>query len=243
MRDNTNTRMIALLMLVLGVAVPITAAESRGGGPGAQQTSAPTGSHAEDYSDLDTRPLADLLKERSESHNAQRVQKLDTYLREKAAPRTSADLKFVESELTQGDESRRRRALVWLSNISDAKMSLDLVQFLKDRSQSYPPGRLVELAKHPEMLSKDLPRAEVLGAVMLKLADLNAREAIPRIREYATAEGGLRNVRTELGAQAIQALARIKDESFFGVDRRERLRARYVDFSDPRTKPWLMEPC
>lgn len=204
---------------------------------------APILAHAQksDYIDLDAKTLTDLIQERSKTQDPERVLKLDAYLNEKATPRNPADLMFLESELTQNETFRRHRALAWLTNIHDPKMSSQLYQFFKNNSTAFPPSSIGELAKHPEKFAREAPRVEVLGAVMLKLADLNVREAIPQIREYATAEGDLRHVRTDVGAQAIQALAGFKDVSFFGLDKRDQLRARYVDFSDPRTKPWLMD--
>ena len=106
-------------------------------------------------------------------------------------------------------------------------MKPELLRLFDERRALLSPERINELGKHPEQQAKERDNQEVLGNLMLKLADLNAREIIPVLRAYATAKGA---DSSHMTLYAYQALARIKDEDFFGKD-----------LKDSKTKPWLEE--
>ena len=188
--------------------------------------------------DLANRSLSEIIRERSATKDPERAKQLAAFLREKAAPQTKSDLEYVEKELAQPSDGQKAQALTWLSNITDIKLKPELLRFFDERRALLSPERIDDLSKHPEQQAKEIGNQEILGNLMLKLADLNAREIIPVLRAYATAKGA---DSSHMTVYAYQALARIKDEDFFGKNRRERLRRGYVDVNDAKTKPWLEE--
>src|SRR5437016_5058367 len=74
-----------------------------------------TNNQGRDYGDLESRSLTDVLQERSTTRDTNRANEIESYLREKAVPKTVDDLKHVETEILQKDDYRRRRGLTWLS--------------------------------------------------------------------------------------------------------------------------------
>lgn len=155
------------------------------------------------------------------------------YLENEASPQTEEDMILLEVELNSSDLYHLQRGEKWLNNIKDQRFKYNIFEIFKKLTKKYPPGKTEKEVSDIEEMNRQGIKGQILVTLMKKLSEFQVKEAIPIIKKYTKDE--------DLGLYAYTALAKLKDEKFFGKDRRERLKNYYVDKDDPSTKPWIKE--
>ena len=120
----------------------------------------------------------------SEQNNEKRIS-IYQYLSQQAAPKTDDDLQFMNQELKSQNVEQRQRALKWLANTTDPALGHGLVNILRARIKKHSPVTTIEKPSTPELAKTKDEDEEVLGLIMLKVADLKQTSAISDIRQYA----------------------------------------------------------